>query len=121
MGETPNLAARIQGIAEPNEVVISAATYHLVQGLFEYEDRGPPALKGVMTPLTLYRVVKEREAQSRFRWSCAKGSPRSWVANRKYGLLRERWDHAKRGDGQVVMLSGEPGIGKSRLVEMLKE
>ena len=66
LGETPNLAARIQGIAAPDEVVISAATYRLVEGLFECEDRGQPELKGVSTPLTLYRVVKEEEAQSRF-------------------------------------------------------
>ena len=66
LGETPNIAARIQGQAHPDEVVISAATYRLVEGLFECEDRGQPALKGVTTPLTLYRVVQESEAQSRF-------------------------------------------------------
>ena len=67
LGETPNLAARIQGIAKPDEVVISAATYRLVEGLFEYEDRGQPELKGVATPLTLYRVVKEGKPRAGFR------------------------------------------------------
>jgi class 3 adenylate cyclase len=73
VGQTPNIAARIQGQAEPDTVVISAATYHLVEGLFEYEERGWPALKGVSTPLTLYRVVKEGEAQSRFQVVVRKG------------------------------------------------
>jgi len=121
LGETPNLAARIQGIAKPDEVVISAATYRLVEGLFEYEDRGQPELKGVSTLLTLYRVVKESEAQSRFQVVARKGLTPLVGREHEYGLLRERWDRAKRADGQVVMLSGEPGIGKSRLVEMLKE
>jgi class 3 adenylate cyclase len=65
LGETPNIAARIQGQANPDEVVISGATHHLVEGLFECEDRGQPALKGVTTPLTLYRVLKESAAHSR--------------------------------------------------------
>ena len=76
MGETPNIAARIQGQADPDEVVISAATYRLVEGLFACEDRGQPELKGVATPLTLYRVVKEGEAQSRFQVVARKGLTR---------------------------------------------
>src|SRR5262249_31764821 len=66
LGETPNLAARIQGHAEPDTVFLSAATYRLIEGLFDCEDRGQPALKGVSAPLSLYRVTKETEAQSRF-------------------------------------------------------
>jgi class 3 adenylate cyclase len=76
LGETPNIAARVQGIANPDEVLISAATYHLVEGLFECEARGQPALKGIATPLTLYRVSKESEDPAAFRWWRAKGSPR---------------------------------------------
>ena len=100
--------------------MISAATYRLVEGLFACEDRGQPALKGVAIPFTLYHVVKEEEAQSRFqvvaqRAHPARGSrPRVW-------LLRERWERVKDGAGQAILLSGEPGIGKSRLVQALKE
>ena len=82
---------------------------------------GSQTLKGVATPLTVYHVVKEGEAQSRFQVVARKGLTPLVGREHEYGLLRERWDRAKRADGQVVMLSGEPGIGKSRLVEMLKE
>jgi class 3 adenylate cyclase/predicted ATPase len=121
LGETPNLAARIQGIANPDEVVISAATYRLVEGLFEYEDRGQPELKGAPTSLTVYRVVKEGEAQSRFQVVVRRGLTPLVGREHEFDLLRERWQRAKDGAGQIVLLSGEPGIGKSRLVEALKE
>jgi class 3 adenylate cyclase/predicted ATPase len=121
VGETPNLAARIQGQANPDEVVISAATYRLVEGLFACEDRGQPALKGVSTPLTLYRVVKEEEARSRFEVVVRKGLTPLIGRDEEVGVLRERWAEAKQGNGQVVLLSGEPGIGKSRLGQVLKE
>ena len=115
LGETPNIAARVQGQAEPDTVVISAATYRLVEGLFECEDRGQPELKGVSTPLTLYRVVKEGEAQSRFQVVVRKGLTPLVGREHEYGLLCERWERVKDGEGQVVLLSDEPGIGKSRL------
>ncbi|HJY80639.1 MAG TPA: adenylate/guanylate cyclase domain-containing protein, partial [Candidatus Binatia bacterium] len=73
VGETPNVAARVQGIAEPNTVAISAATYRLVQGLFECQDRGRQELKGVSTPVPVYRVLRESEAQSRFEAAVSKG------------------------------------------------
>jgi class 3 adenylate cyclase/predicted ATPase len=120
LGEAPNIAARIQGQAEPNTVVISVTTYRLVEGLFECDNHAHPALKGVATPLTLYRVVKEEEAQSRFQVALRTGLTPLVGRTHELGLLQERWERAKRADGQVVMLSGEPGIGKSRLVEMLK-
>ncbi len=120
LGETPNLAARIQGQAAPDEVMISAATYRLVEGLFACEDRGQPDLKGVATPLTLYRVVKESEAHSRFEVVVRKGLTPLIGREHEFGLLQERWARVKEGVGQVVLLSGEPGIGKSRLVEALK-
>jgi class 3 adenylate cyclase len=121
LGETPNIAARVQGQAAPDEVVISAVTYRLVEGLFECEDRGQPELKEVSTPLTLYRVVKEGEAQSRFQVVARKGLTPLVGREHEHGLLRERWERVKDGQGQVVLLSGEPGIGKSRLVEVLKD
>jgi class 3 adenylate cyclase len=121
LGETPNLAARIQGIAAPDEVVISAATYRLVEGLFECEDRGQPALKGVSTPLTLYHALKGGEAQSRFQVVVRKGLTPMVGREHEFGLLCERWERVRDGEGQVVLLSGEPGIGKSRLVEALKD
>ncbi len=121
LGETPNIAARIQGIASPDEVIISAATYRLVEGLFECEERGQPALKRVATPLMLYHVVQEGEAQNRFQVVARKGLTPLIGRDHEVGLLRERWARAKDGEGQVVLLSGEPGIGKSRLVQELKE
>ena len=89
--------------------------------MFECEDRGQPALKGVSTPLTLYRVVKEGEAQSRFQVVARKGLTPLVGREHEFGLLRERWERVRDGEGQVVLLSGEPGIGKSRLVEALKD
>jgi hypothetical protein len=119
LGETPNIAARIQGQADPQTVVISATTYRLVEGLFACEDHGQPALKGVAPPLTLYRVRKEEEAQSRFQVVARKGLTPLVGREHEFGLLRERWERVRDGEGQVVLLSGEPGIGKSRLVEAL--
>jgi class 3 adenylate cyclase/predicted ATPase len=121
MGETPNIAARLQGLAEPDTVVISGATYRLVQGLFECQDRGPQELKGISTPLPLYRVVREGTAQSRFEAAVQKGLTPLVGREEELGLLRRRWERAKEGEGQIVLLSGEPGIGKSRLVQELKE
>jgi class 3 adenylate cyclase/predicted ATPase len=120
LGETPNIAARVQGTANPDEVVISAATYHLVEGLFTYEARGHPALKGVATPLKLYQVVKESKAHSRFEVAVQAGLKPLVGRDEELALLRRCWHQAQGGAGQVVLLSGEPGIGKSRLVQELK-
>ncbi|HEV8716507.1 MAG TPA: tetratricopeptide repeat protein [Candidatus Binatia bacterium] len=121
MGETPNIAARIQGIAEPNTVVISEATSRLVQGLFECQDCGPQELKGVSTPVPVYRVLRESEVHSRFEVAVRTGLTPLVGRDHEVGLLRERWVQARGGAGQVVLLRGEPGIGKSRLVQELKE
>ncbi|MBI3797962.1 MAG: AAA family ATPase [Deltaproteobacteria bacterium] len=121
LGETPNLAARVQGYAAPDTVVLSAATYRLVQGLFECQDLGPQALKGITAPLSLYRVVQESEAQSRFEVAVSTGLTPLVGRDLEVGLLRERWAQARGGEGQVILLSGEAGIGKSRLVQTLKE
>jgi class 3 adenylate cyclase/predicted ATPase len=121
LGETPNIAARIQGQANPDEMVISSATYRLVEGLFEAEDRGQPELKGVTTPLTLYRILKDSVAHSRFETAIQKGLTPLVGREEELALLRRRWEQAKEGEGQVVLLSGEAGIGKSRLVQEVKD
>ncbi len=121
LGETPNLAARLQGLAEPDTVVISAATQHLVQGLFERQDLGAQLLKGLSTPVAVYRVVRESAAQSRFEAATQRGLTPLVGRAEELALLQQRWEQAKRGSGQVVLLSGEPGIGKSRLLQELKE
>src|SRR6266849_1515044 len=121
LGETPNLAARLQGLAEPDTVVVSTVTHRLVQGLFECQARGPQELKGVSTPVPVYQVVRESAAQNRFEVAVSAGLTPLVGRDEELGLLRRRWEQAKAGEGQAVLLSGEPGIGKSRLVQTLKE
>ena len=119
LGETPNIAARLQGLAEPDTVVLSATTYRLVAGLFECQALGPHAVKGTTTLLSLHRVVRESDAQSRFEVAVRTGLTPLVGRDLEVSLLRERWVQAKEGQGQVILLSGEAGIGKSRLVQVL--
>ncbi|HKA53112.1 MAG TPA: adenylate/guanylate cyclase domain-containing protein, partial [Candidatus Binatia bacterium] len=121
VGETPNIAARLQEVAAPNTVVISGATYRLVQGLCECRDLGSRELKGLSTPLPIYQVIRESAAQSRFEAAVQKGLTPLVGRTEELALLQQRWEQAKVGAGQVVLLSGEPGIGKSRLVQELTE
>src|SRR5712692_10506846 len=121
VGETPNIAARLQGIAEPDTVVISAATYRLTQGYFECRDLGPQELKGVSTPISVYCVLSEGGSQSRFEVRIATGLTPLVGREEELGLLLRRWEKVKEGEGQVVLLSGEAGIGKSRLLRELRE
>jgi len=121
VGETPNIAARLQEIAEPNTVVISAATQRLVQGFFVCQDLGPQALKGVSAPLEVYRVFDESGVRSRLEVAATTGLTPLVGREEEVGLLLQRWEQVKEGIGQVVLLSGEPGIGKSRLVQVLRE
>ena len=121
LGETPNIAARVQGQVEPDTVVVSATTYGLVHGVFTSEDQGTPVLKGISTPLALYRILAERAGQSRFA-ATVQGSVAALVGRaEEVQFLHERWQRAGAGDGQAVLMSGEPGIGKSRLLQELKE
>jgi predicted ATPase len=120
VGETPNIAARLQEIAEPNTVVISTATQRLVQGFFTCQDLGPQALKGVSAPLEVYCVLGESGVRSRFEVAATTGLTPLVGREEEVGLLLQRWEQIKEGTGQVVLLSGEPGIGKSRLVQILK-
>jgi class 3 adenylate cyclase/predicted ATPase len=121
LGETPNLAARVQGVAEPDTVVMSAVTQHLVHGLFECQDLGPQTLKGLSVPVSVYRVIGESTAQNRFEVAVSAGLTPLVGREEELSILQRRWTQAKDGAGQVVLLSGEAGIGKSRLVQTLKE
>ena len=121
VGETPNIAARLQEIAGPDTVVLSTATYRLIQGYFECQDLGPHTLKGISTPVPVYQVLRESGAQSRFEVVATTGLTPLVGREQEVGLLLERWERVKEGEGQVVLLSGEAGIGKSRLVQELKE
>ena len=120
VGDTPNIAARLQEKAAPNSVVISPTTSRLVTGLFDLQDLGPQTLKGIPTPLPVYRVVGESEVQSRFEAAIRTGLTPLVGREAELGLLRDRWERAKQGAGQAVALAGEPGIGKSRLMQALK-
>jgi class 3 adenylate cyclase len=121
VGETPNLAARLQGITEPDTVVISATTQRLIRGYFECHDLGPHSFKGISTPVLVYQVLGESGARSRFEVAVSRGLTPLVGREEEVGLLLKRWERAKAGEGQVVLLSGEAGIGKSRLVQILKE
>src|SRR5215831_4607098 len=121
LGETPNLAARLQGLAAPNTVVISAATVPLLSGFFACQALGPHRLKGFAQPLVVYQVLHESTARSRLEAAGSSGLTPLVGREQEIGLLRERWGQVKEGSGQVVLLSGEAGIGKSRLVQVLTE
>jgi predicted ATPase/class 3 adenylate cyclase len=120
LGETPNLAARLQGIAAPNTLVISAATFHLLGGFFACQPLGTPPLKGQTQPLAVYRVLYESMARSRLEAAGSAGWTPLVGREQEISLLQERWAQVKDGSGQVVLLSGEAGIGKSRLVQVLQ-
>jgi class 3 adenylate cyclase len=117
LGDTPNIAARLQGLAEPDTVVISAATHRLVQGYFACHDRGFHALKGVTAPLTVYRVLGDSGVQSRLEVASPRGLTPFVGRESELTLLLERWGQVREGRGQAVVLVGEAGIGKSRLLE----
>jgi class 3 adenylate cyclase len=121
LGETPNVAARLQGLAAPNTVVISAATQRLIQGYFTCHDLGLQSLKGIATPLYVAQVVSATEVQQRFDVAAARGLTPLVGREHEVGLLWERLGQVQAGNGQIVVLSGEAGIGKSRLVQVLKD
>jgi class 3 adenylate cyclase/tetratricopeptide (TPR) repeat protein len=120
VGETPNLAARAQGVAAADEVIIAAGTRRLVGGNFVLDDLGAQALKGIVEPVRLFRVAAIAEAEDRF---AARGARLTPLVGREaeIALVLGRWEQAKAGEGQVVLLSGEPGIGKSRITQTLRE
>src|ERR1041385_4826196 len=121
VGETPNLAARLQGMADPNCIVISSATRDLVGRQFEYEDLGPQALKGINKPVHSWKVLRERPVETRFQASHSERLHALLGREQETELLLERWRRAAKGEGQLVILSGHAGIGKSRITEALRE
>jgi class 3 adenylate cyclase/predicted ATPase len=117
VGETPNLAARLQALAEPGTVVIAPSTRRLTGGLFEYADLGAVELKGLGAPVMAARVVRGSAAASRFEALHGRDLTPLVGRDEELALLRRRWEQAKAGEGRVVVLIGEPGIGKSRLAQ----
>ncbi|MFQ5551968.1 MAG: AAA family ATPase, partial [Gemmatimonadales bacterium] len=120
VGETPNLAARLQALAARNTVVIGPGTHELAAGQFESDDLGDQVLKGIAEPVHAWRIIAPVTAESRFEAAHRVGLTPLVGREHEIGLLLERWEQAKEGDGQVVLLSGEPGLGKSRLVQALR-
>jgi class 3 adenylate cyclase/predicted ATPase len=121
VGDTPNLAARLQGVAQPNDVVIADSTRKLVGNLFELDDLGAQDLKGITASVRAWSVLRASSVESRFEALHAAGLTGLVGREEEIELLLRRWSRAKSGEGQVVLLSGEAGIGKSRLTAALLE
>lgn len=121
LGGVPNVAARLQSFATPNTLVVSADTYRIIAGYFDCEDLGPRTLKGISVPIRVYRVVEQSEIRTRFELAVRTGLTPLVGREEELRFLSNRWERAKAGQGQVVTLSGEAGIGKSRLLQVLGE
>jgi len=121
VGETPNLAARLQALAQPNQILVSAATRAMLGDHFDLADLGAYELKGFAEPVPAWRVLSARDVESRFA-ATRTGSAAPLVGRQEeMGLLLRAWDGSCHGRGQVVLIQGEAGLGKSRLVESLRE
>ena len=120
VGEAPNIAARLQTLAPPGSLVMSEATLHLVEGFFEVEPLGPQMLKGVSAPITIYRVLRPSAAPNRFEARSGQFLTPLIGRETELGFLTKRWESAMEGEGQAVLLQGEAGIGKSRLLQTLR-
>ena len=113
VGETPNIAARLQSVAEPNTVVIAESTRKLLGNLFDLQDLSAQDLKGIASPVRAWAVLRPASVESRFEALHASGLTELVGREEELELLLRRWSKAKTGEGQVVLLSGEAGIGKS--------
>jgi len=121
-GDTPNIAARVQAAAEPGTVVVTDAVHRLVSGLFVVESRGTPSLKGIERPVQLYRVVQPSGVRGRLQATAAARGLTPFVGREdELRLLMNRWERAREGEGQMALVIGEAGIGKSRLVQRFHE
>src|SRR5713226_1299498 len=121
-GDTPNIAARVQSAAEPGTVVITEGAHRLVSGLFVVEDRGAQTLKGIKRPIQLYRVIQPSGVRGRREAAAASRGLTSFVGREEeLRLLMNRWERALDSEGQVALIIGEAGIGKSRLVQHFHE
>jgi class 3 adenylate cyclase/tetratricopeptide (TPR) repeat protein len=121
-GEAPNIAARVQAAAEPSTALITDAVHRLVSGLFVVENHGAPALKGIERPVELYRVVQPSGVRGRLGALAATRALTPFVGREsELRLLGERWELACEGEGQVALIVGEAGIGKSRLIQRFHE
>jgi predicted ATPase/class 3 adenylate cyclase len=121
VGETPNLAARLQALAEPGTVLICPSTRRLTGGLFDYRDVGPVALKGWAEPVSVWQVLGASGVESRFEAMHKTKLPPLFGREEEIELLLRRWQHATQEEGRVVVLTGEPGIGKSHIALALEE
>jgi class 3 adenylate cyclase/predicted ATPase len=121
VGETPNLAARLQSVAEPNSVVVAEGTRRLLGDLFELQDLGTRNLKGIAQPARIFAALRASSVESRFEALHAGGFTPLVGREEELELMLRRWSRAKSGEGRVALLSGEPGIGKSRLIAALLE
>ncbi len=120
-GETPNLAGRLQSFAAPNAIVISDTTYRFAGGMFECANRGRHALKGFAEPVQTWSVIRSRTVESRFDATRSSSITELIGRDEEIEILLRRWQRAKAGNGQTVLITGEPGIGKSRLVRALQD
>jgi class 3 adenylate cyclase len=121
LGEVPNVCSRIQGLAQPDTLLISADTYRLIQGYFECQDLGAQTLRGVAEPLHVYCALQESGVRGRLDVAVTRGLTPLVGRESEITLLLERWEQVNAGHGQVVLLTGDAGIGKSRLVQVLKD
>jgi len=121
IGDTPNIAARLQGLAAPNTILVSGATQRLITGLFGYRDLGLQTVKGVSAPMQVYQITGESGVRGRIEAGLMTGLTPLVGREEEVSLLLRRWEQAKNSEGQVVLLQGEAGIGKSRLVQVIKE
>src|SRR5215471_792830 len=121
VGDAPNLAARLQALAEPNQILVAPRTRHLLGRLFEFADLGQQNIKGFERPIHVWRVLAPGSVSSRFEARTSSHLTPLIGRQAELRLLQRQYSKAKRGKGQVVLVSGEPGIGKSRLIMALRD